>query len=359
MRSRPIPTKTWGPSRFVVPLLFAVAPLTTACEKSPSSGGGGGADGGGGGATEGKPKVAFLLATLQEERYLKDKKYFEEKATALGLSPFTLSADNDNAKQLSQLEDALSRGAKVVVVQPTDSVAAASYVQKAHAKGAKVVSYDRSIKSEALDVYVSHDAFKVGVIEAEEAVKATGGKGNYVILDGQSGHSVVAEIDRGYMSVLKPLVDKGDIKIVVQKNHDAWSPEQSLKTVEDAIAKTKGDIKAILANNSGMARGAVQAVQAGNLGGKNIFIAGSDADASNANYVCEGKQTIEVLKDIKPLAEKAAEVASLLAQSKPIEGATGKPPVISIPVHLVTKDNAKVLLVDSGFHAAKAVPACK
>jgi D-xylose transport system substrate-binding protein len=349
-----------------LPLVLALCTFgLAACEKSSStSGGGAGASTGSRASTGddqggGKSKVAFLLATLQEERYQKDKKYFEAKATSLGLAPFTLSADNDNAKQLSQLEDALSKGARVIVVQPTDSTAAAAYVQKAHAKGAKVVSYDRSIKSEDLDVYVSHDAFKVGVIQAEEAVKATGGKGNYVILDGQSGHSVVAEIDRGYMSVLKPLVDKGDIKIVMQKNHEAWAPEQALKTMEDAIAKTKGDIQAVLANNSGMARGAVQAVQAANLGAKKIYLTGSDADAANVNYVCEGKQSNEVLKDIKPLAEKAAEVASLLAAGKPIEGGTGKPPVIAIGVELVTKDNAKKLLVDSAFHPAASVPACK
>ena len=350
-------------------LSFASAVLVIAiagagCEKNPPSSSSGGASAEGGAATtssndKGGTKVAFLLATLQEERYQKDKKFFEAKATALGLSPFVLSADNDNAKQLSQLEDALSRGAKVIVVQPTDSFAAASYVQKAHAKGVKVVSYDRSIKSDDLDVYVSHDAFKIGVIMAEEALKATGNKGNYVILDGQSGHSVVAEIDRGYMSVLKPLVDKGDVKIVVEKNHEAWSPDQALKTMEDAIAKTKGDIHAVLANNSGMARGAVQAIQAANLGAKKIFIAGSDTDAANVNYLCEGKQTIEVLKDIKPLAEKAAEVASLLAQGKTLEGTTGKPPMVALPVELVTKDNAKARIVDTGFHAASAVPACK
>jgi D-xylose transport system substrate-binding protein len=341
-------------ARLLLPALAALLMLA-ACDKSSSSSSGGASPAP---AADTKPKVAFLLATLQEERYQKDKKFFEEKATALGLSPFTLSADNDNAKQLAQLEDALSRGAKVIVVQPTDSAAAASYVQKAHDKGAKIVSYDRSIKSDALDVYISHDAFKIGVIMAEEAVKATGGKGNYVILDGQSGHSVVAEIDRGYMSVLEPLVKKGVITIVVQKNHDAWSPDQSLKTMEDAITKTKGDIQAVLANNSGMARGAVQAIQAANLGAKKIFIAGSDTDAANMNYVCEGKQTIEVMKDIKPLAEKAAEVALALALGKPLEGATGKPPMIALPVVLVTKDNAKALIVESGFHPASAVPAC-
>ena len=345
-------------SRLGLVLIGIVSLGVVGCDKSSSQSGNAG-DAGATAASGGKTKVAFLLSTLQEERYQKDKKYFEEKATALGLAPFTLSADNDNAKQLAQVEDAISRGAKVIVVQPTDSTAAASYVSKAHAKGVKVVSYDRSIKSDELDVYVSHNAFDVGRIEAEEAVKYTHGKGNYVILDGQSGHSVVAEIDRGYMSVLKPLVDKGDIKIVVQKNHDSWSPEQSLKTMEDAIAKTKGDIQAVLANNSGMARGAVQAISAAGLADKKIFTSGSDADAANINYVCEGKQTIEVLKDIKPLAEAAAVVALALVEGKPLEGATGKPPVIAIGVHLVTKENAKALIVDSGFQPAKSVPACK
>ena len=254
--------------------------------------------------------MALLLSTLQEERYQKDKRYFEDKARALGLSPFTLAADNDNARQLSQVEDALSRGAKVLVIQPTDSAAAAAYVAKAHDKGAKVVAYDRAIAGGGTDFAVAHDSHEVGVLQAQAAIKATGGKGNFVILNGQSGHSVALEIARGYHDVLKPYVDRGDVKIIVEKSHDAWSPEQALKTMEDAIAKSGGDIAAVLANNSGMARGAVQAVQAGNLGSKKIFIAGSDADAANVNYVCEGKQSVEVLKDIKPLAEKAAEVAA-------------------------------------------------
>jgi D-xylose transport system substrate-binding protein len=328
--------------------VFLLAALAIACNRSAAS-------------TPSGPKVAFLLSTLQEERYQKDQKYFEEKARALGLSPFTLAADNDNAKQLSQVEDALSRGATVLVVQPTDSAAAAAYVGKVHEHGAKLVAYDRSISGKP-DFYVAHDSHAVGVIEAEEAVKATGGKGNYVLLEGQSGHSVATEITRGYHDVLKPYLDSGAIKIVVEKNHDAWSPEQALKTVEDAIAKTNGDLSAILANNSGMARGAVQAVQAAGLGAKHVFIAGADADAANVNYVCEGKQSIEVLKDIEPLAEKAAEVAAALARGESVAGATGGPgstPVAAVPVHLVTAANARSLLVDSGFHPASALPACK
>jgi D-xylose transport system substrate-binding protein len=312
-----------------------------------------------GDAPPGAPKVAFLLSTLQEERYQKDKKYFEDEAKKQGLAPFTLSADNDNARQLSQVEDALSRGAKVLVIQPTDSAAAAAYVGKAHEKGAKVVAYDRAIKGDA-DFYVAHDSHEVGVLQAEAAIKATGGKGNFVLLNGQSGHSVASEIERGYMDTLKPYLVKGDVKIAAQKNHDAWAPEQALKTVEDAISKTKGDIQAILANNSGMARGAVQAVQAAGL--KNVFIAGADADAANVSFVCEGKQSVEVLKDIKPLAEKAADVAGALATGKPVLLTSTMPgsktPVVAVPVVLVDASNAKTLLVDSGFHTASSVAAC-
>ena len=302
-------------------------------------------------------KVAFLLSTLQEERYKKDQAYFESETKRIGLSSFTLSADNDNARQLAQVEDALSRNATVLVIQPTDSAAAGSYVERAHAAGAKVVAYDRSIPG--ADFYVAHDSYRIGVLQAEEALKATFGKGNYVLLDGQSGHSVASEIARGYADTLRPYIEKGDVTVVVERNHDAWSPEQALETVEDAISKTKGNIQAILANNSGMARGAVQAVQAAGLSG--VFIAGADADAANVNYVCEKKQSIEILKDIKPLAEAAASVAAALAQGKTPDAKVNAAgvPVVAVPVVLVTADNVKVVLVDSGFHIAASFPACK
>ena len=323
-----------------------------ACGKSSPSGS----------APASSPKVALLLSTLQEERYQKDQRYFEAAAKRLGLTPFTFSADNDNARQLAQVEDALSRGARVLVIQATDSAAAAAYVPLAHAKGAKVVAYDRAIAGPGVDFNVSHDSYRVGVLEAEAALRATGGKGNFVLLNGQSGHSVALEIARGYADTLRPYVERGDVHVVVERSHDAWSPEQALKTMEDALTKTKGNIQAVLANNSGMARGAVQAVVAGGLSAKKIFIAGADADAANVNYVCEGKQSVEVLKDIRPLAEKAAEVAAALASGAPVPGATapenGKPPTAAVEVQLVSADNARRLVVESGFHEGAELPAC-
>lgn len=341
---------------FLVAWALGLGLAAAACRKEDSAGSTSGA------ATKpaaGAPKVALLLATLQEERYKKDQRYFEELAKQKGLAPFTLSADNDNARQLSQVEDALARGAKVLVVQPTDSAAAAGYVGKAHAAGAKLIAYDRAIPG--ADFFIAHDSFKVGQLQAQEALKATGNKGNYVILSGQSGHSVAMEITRGYKETLKPYVEQGAVKIVIENSHDSWSPEQALKTVEDAISKTKGDIQAILANNSGMARGAVQAVAAAGLADKNIFIAGADADAANVNFLCERKQSVEVLKDIKPLAENAASVAAQLAKGETVQAdqTLNGVPVKAAPVVLVQPGNVRPVLVDSGFHTADAVRSCR
>ncbi|MBA3817957.1 MAG: substrate-binding domain-containing protein [Deltaproteobacteria bacterium] len=309
------------------------------------------------------PEVAFLLSTLQEERYQKDVKYFEARAKELGIRVVTLAADNDNAKQMAQVEDVLTQGAKVLVIQPTDSQAASAYVRLAHEKGAKVVAYDRAIVAPDLDFYVSHDSYRVGVLQAEAALAATHGKGTFVLLAGQSGHSVATEITRGYEHTLAPYIARGDVEVVMKQHHSSWSPEQALRTVEDALTRTGGKIDAILANNSGMARGAVQAVTAAGLA--TVFIAGADADAANVNFVCQGKQAIEILKDIAPLAQTAADVAKALVDGQPpkrgsatIELGGMDVPVAAVRVEVVTPDTVKPLLVDSGFLTAGELPAC-
>jgi D-xylose transport system substrate-binding protein len=316
----------------------------------------------GAGEQDRRPLVAFLLSTLQEERYQKDQRYFEAKARALELEVIVLAADNDGARQLAQVEDVLARGAVVLVVQPTDSQAASAYVRLAHEAGAKLIAYDRAVNDRDLDYYVAHDSHQVGVLQAKAALESTGGQGGFVILSGQQGHSVAAEITRGYKETLAPYLERGSITLVAEQSHSAWSPEQALRTVEDAIARSDGKIAAILANNSGLARGAVQAVERAGL--QRVFIAGADADAANVNFVCEGKQSVEVLKDIRPLAEAAAEMAARLARGEsPPPGATlalggGAVPVQSVRVVLVTPETVQPLIVESGFLPASALPAC-
>jgi D-xylose transport system substrate-binding protein len=297
-------------------------------------------------------KIGLVLSTLQEERYQKDQKYFIEEAKKLGFEAIVVSADNNSQKQTAKVENLLSQGVKVLVIQPVNSESAANLVKSAHEDKVPVVAYDRMISNAPVDFYVTQDSFQVGVLQAEAAVKATHEKGNYVILMGQAGHSVANEITRGVESVLKKYPA---IKVVMKKNHESWSSSGAMATVENALTQNKNNIQAVLANNSGMARGAVQALNEQSLTGK-VFVAGADADLAAIKDIVSGKQQFEVLKDSAPLAQTAAQVAFQLAQGKTPKSTetvtSGKFKVGSIatPVYGITKDNLEERIYKTGFH---------
>ncbi len=304
-----------------------------------------------------KVKVGFILSTMQEERYQKDKAIFEETAKKLGADVLFESCNNNEQTQAAKVENLLAQGVQALVIQPVNSEAAGTFVREAHEDHVKVVAYDRIIKNADLDFYVTQDSFKVGVLQAEAAVKATHQKGNYVILMGQSGHSVATEITRGNLSVLKKYPN---IKVVIQQAHANWSPQEAMATVENALTKYKNQITAVLANNSGMAHGAVQALKEQKLLGT-VFVAGADADLSAIRNVVQGHQQFEVLKAIRPLAEAAAQAAVKLALNETprhddlIFNGKNKVKTVNTPVYAITAENIKTQIIDTGFHSAKDI----
>ncbi len=304
-----------------------------------------------------KVKIGFVLATMNEERYVKDRNYFEDAAKAAGADVEFASADDKVEVQTSKVETLLAKKIDVLVIQPVNGEAAGSIVAMAKKDNVPVIAYDRIIKNADIDLYVTQDSFKVGVLQAEAAVAATNGKGNYIILMGEAGHSVADEITRGNLSVLEK---NPAIKIVVKQNHPGWSTALALSTVENALTKNHNNIQAILANNDGMALGATKALEEQKLTGK-VFVAGADADLTAVKNIVDGKQSMTVLKGIKPLAEAAVAAAVKIAKKEipvsdsKINNGMKDVLVVSTPVTPITKENVQKEIVDSGFHSADAI----
>jgi len=302
-------------------------------------------------------KIGFVLATMQEERYQKDKKYFEDAAKKLGVEVVFASADNSERTQSQKVENVLSKGVKALVIQPVNSDSAGTFVKLAHDAKVPVIAYDRIINNANLDYYVTQDSCEVGKLQAEAAAKAANGKGNVLILSGQDGHSVAKEITRCNVEALKKFPG---MKVVLQKSHPGWSGSAAQATTENTLSKYKNDIQVILANNSGMANGAVQAVEGQKLGGK-VFIAGADADVTSIRNIIAGKQTFEVFKAIQPLAEKAAEVAVRAAKGETVasefkvNNGTKEVTSFNTSVYAVDKVNFEKTVIDSGFHSRQAI----
>lgn len=307
-----------------------------------------------GGRVDGKVFIGFAMDTLKEERWTRDKTHFEERCKELGVQCEVTVANNSPETQANQVDNLLTKGINVLAIVPNNAQQAASMVEKAKAQGVPVISYDRLIKSDQIDLYVSHQVTRIGTMQAEYALKHAP-KGNYIMVYGDAADNNSIILKDAQMSILKPAIDKGDIKIVSEQAAKGWGREEALKIVENALTQNKNDVVAVVASNDGTASGAVQALAAQNLAGK-VVVTGQDADLPAVQYIAEGKQTMTVYKPIKPLAYSAVDAAIKLAKKeKPEQNATIKAVNKEIPAFLhdpliLDKENIMQTVIKDGYH---------
>jgi D-xylose transport system substrate-binding protein len=304
---------------------------------------------------ESKIKVGLSLPTQREERWVRDKLAMEAEAKSKGLDLRVQVTDNDAAKQVAQAENLISQGIKVLILAPHDASSAAVIVAKAAKAGIKVISYDRLVlNSTESYYYVSFDNEKIGELQGEYITKAVP-KGKYVVLAGSPTDNNAKLFRAGAMKFIKPLADKGDIKIVMDQFVKDWQPSEAQKLMEQALTANGNKIEAVLAPNDGIAGACIQALAAQGLAGK-VPITGQDAELSAAIRVAQGTQSMTIFKDTRALAKKAIEMALALAEGKPVDTA-GKAinnnkkdvPSVLLPSYVVTKDNLDEVLIKSGY----------
>jgi len=320
---------------------------------------------------DGEIKVGFLIKTMQEERYKNDRDAFIEKAKELGADEVIFNAsNNDENEQFSNFENMLVQGADVIVLQPVNSGTASNMVRRAHEAGVAVIAYDTMIENSDVDVFLTQDSWAIGYLQGEAMVewfKENRGevKGNVVLLRGQPGDSNANAFSQG---VLDTVAKYEGLNLVVDQSHEGWAPDLAMETTENALTKYDNNIDAIIANNSGMASGAVRALEAQNMADTDkVFVAGSDADLLNMRYIAQGKQTVDIFKKIKPLAYGAAETAVALAKNpdrqideiieidRYVDNGQIEVPTVITEIVLVNKDNIMDTVVADGYHEATEI----
>lgn len=302
--------------------------------------------------------IGMSMDTLKEERWQKDRDIFTKKVEELGGEVKVLAANGDDATQLSQAEQLISQGVDVLVVIAHNAEATAPIVEKAHKEGIKVIAYDRLINNADVDYYISFDNVRVGEFQAQ-AVIDNAPKGNIVYIGGADTDNNAHMFREGAMNILKPLVEKGDIKIVYDQFSKDWKPEEALKNMENALTANNNDVQGVVAANDGTAGGSIQALTAQGMAGK-IPVSGQDADLAAVQRIAEGTQLMTVYKPINTIATKAAEMAMEAAKDETISteksvnnGKFDVPSVLLDPI-AVNKDNLDVLIKD-GFHKLEEV----
>ncbi len=304
-------------------------------------------------------KIGFLMDSLKIERWQTDLDKFQKRAGELGAEVLIETAEGDDELQLQQAQKLLSAGVKSLVLVPHDAEKAARIVTEAKAKQVPLLCYERLVRDPNVSFFVGVDASAIGFLQATSLTQVAP-KGNYVLIAGSPADLNAKILRDAQWRVLKPMVDRGDIKVISDTWSKDWNPTEAYAHMTEAIASAKGEITAVVASNDGTAGGAIQALTEHNLAGK-ALVSGQDADLAAIIRILDGTQTMTVYKPLGSQAKLAAEAAVALAKGEPVKSAVSFtvgnkaiPAILLTPV-VVTKNNVKETVIKDGFQNLETI----
>jgi D-xylose transport system substrate-binding protein len=307
-------------------------------------------------------KVAVLLPdTKSSVRWeTADRPLLEQAFKAAGVPVQIQNAQGDKSTQQQQAEQAITNGAKILLLTNLDSGSGAAIETQAAAKGVKVIDYDRLTLKGKADYYVSFDNVKVGQLQGQGLVDClnSGGtaKPRIAELNGSPDDNNATLFAQGYNSVLDPLYKAGKATKVADQSVPDWDNQQALTIFEQMLQKTSNKIDGVLAANDGLANSVVSALKSHKL--KQLPVTGQDATTQGLQNILSGDQCMTVYKAIKKEADAASKLAIALSKGeqpaaglvngKSNDGVREVPSVLLTPV-AVTKDNIKDTVLADGF----------
>ena len=263
--------------------------------------------------------VGVSWSNFQEERWKTDEAAIKAALEKAGAAYISADAQSSTAKQLTDVENLIARGATALIILAQDATAISPAVKRAVSEGIPVVGYDRLIEDPDA-FYITFDNVEVGRMQAR-AVLAAQPKGNYVFIKGSPQDPNADFLHGGQLEVLKDAIDKGDIKVVGEQYTDGWLPANAQRNMEQILTANDNAVDAVVASNDGTAGGVVAALTAQGLEG--IPVSGQDGDHAALNRVALGTQTVSVWKDARDLGRRAAEIAVDLAKGTAMNAVSG------------------------------------
>jgi len=290
-----------------------------------------------------------------------DRRFLSAAFDAAGVDYSIVNAEGDARTQLTQAEQAITNGARVLLMVNLDSASGAAIIELARANDVKVIDYDRlTIEGAGADFYVSFDNESVGRLQGEGIVAAVAAAGleapvQVAVLNGSPTDNNATLFKNGYESVIAPIIDSGDWVRVADQSVPDWDNQQALVIFEQMLTAANGEIDAAVAANDGLAGSVIAALQ--NQGLPFIPVTGQDATVGGIQNILAGRQSMTVYKAIKAQAEAAAELAIALLNGEDTSawvtgtvnnGTSDVPSILLVPV-AVTADNIADTVIADGF----------
>jgi putative multiple sugar transport system substrate-binding protein len=330
--------------------------------------------------------IGVSMPTQSSTRWISDGNSIKDKLVADGFDVDLQYAEDDIPTQVTQLEGMLTKGAKALIIAAIDGTQLTDVLQKAADAKVPVISYDRLIRDSAnVDYYATFDNFKVGVLQAtsllvgmgvyatEASTSADGanaaGPLNVELFAGSPDDNNATFFFNGAMSVLQPLIDSG-VLVVKSGQTDftqvatlRWDGAVAQKRMDDILVgsyKGGAKVNGVLSPYDGLSRGIIASLTAAGYTAADLpTVTGQDAEVLSVKSMIAGEQYSTIFKDTRELAAVAVAMAEALLKGETPEtndtttydnGVKTVPSYLLTP-YIVTTDNYKKLLVDSGYIA--------
>ncbi|MEU9030017.1 multiple monosaccharide ABC transporter substrate-binding protein [Streptomyces sp. NPDC048383] len=321
--------------------------------------------------------VGIAMPTKSSERWINDGANMVKQFQAKGYKTDLQFGDNVVENQVAQVENMITKGAKLLVIAPIDGSSLSDVLQKAAAAKIRVISYDRLIRGTGdVDYYATFDNHKVGVLQATYIADRLGlqsGKGpfNIELFAGSPDDNNAGFFYQGAMSVLKPHIDAK--RLVVKSGQTEFAQAATLRwdggvaqsRMDNLLSKayTSATVDAVLSPYDGISIGVVSSLKGVGYGGAGKplpIVTGQDAELASVKSIIAGEQTQTVYKDTRELAKAAVQMGDALLTGHQPEvndtkqydnGVKVVPSYLLQPVS-VDKENYQKLLVDSGQYSA-------
>lgn len=321
--------------------------------------------------------VGVAMPTKSLQRWNQDGANLKTQLEAAGFEVDLQYADNNVETQVSQLENMVTKGCKVLVIASIDGEALAGVLQEAADAGITVIAYDRLITgSENVDYYTTFDNYKVGTLQGEfiiDALDLESGAGpfNMEVFAGSPDDNNAKVFNAGAIDAIQKYIDNG--QLVINSGQTAfdviaiqgWKSEGAQARMDNLLTANYSDklVDVVLSPNDSLAQGIVASLKAAGYGTADKpypVLTGQDCDVTNVKMMIAGEQSMSIFKDTRTLAEVTVDmVTAVMNDEEPTVNDTssydnGKKVVPSYLCDPVFADinNYEELLVDSGYYTA-------
>ena len=323
-------------------------------------------------------KVGVSMPTKDLQRWNQDGANMKSQLEKAGYTVDLQYAANDIPTQVSQIENMITGGCKVLVIASIDGSALSNALETAKKKNIKVIAYDRLImNTNAVSYYATFDNYKVGTIQGDYLVEKLNLKSRSAddpvymeFFTGDPGDNNINFFFGGAMDVLTPYLNSGVIVCPSGQTAKAqaatlnWSTEEAQKRMENLITSNgyspKGTkLDAVYCSNDSTANGVTNALLSAGYTADNFpIITGQDCDIVSVKNMLKGTQSMSIFKDTRTLASKVVEMVDAIMKgseppindNKTYDNGTGIiPSFLCEPVY-GSKENYKALLIDTGYY---------